>query len=151
VMTEDFFEEPLKTVFRTIKRRWQQWQETASRSAEDREAPPTRRPRRALPWYQSPLGYVLLGLGLSGLVGLVCLLVLLGRGKDDGTASAPPPGPGTGKSEGKPADPFGPKSLPGLVAYWPLDEARGQEANDASGNGSLGRIHGGEWLQGVKG
>jgi hypothetical protein len=152
VLVEDFFDIPLKTVYRKIKRRWQTWQETHPGSAADADAPPTARRRRRLAWYQKPLTYVVGGLGLAGLVGLVVLLILLGAG-DAGNVPAPAPGPVAGPPQGNnpAAEPFGPRSLPGLLAYWPLDEAQGKVANDASGNGSLGHIHGGEWLQGVKG
>jgi hypothetical protein len=45
----------------------------------------------------------------------------------------------------------GPKSLPGLISYWPLDEGQGEETADAAANGSRGRLHGASWAPGVKG
>src|SRR5690348_8083682 len=63
---------------------------------------------------------------------------------------ARPEGGQPGGNEGGAAR-FGPRSLPGLVAYWPFDEGRGQEVKDASGNNSPGTVHGGEWTQGVNG
>jgi hypothetical protein len=153
VLIEDFFESSLKSVHKKIKKRWQRWQETHPNQAKA-ESTQRARPKRA--WYQKPLTYVLGGAGVAGIAGLVVLLIVLGRGG----AAVPPPGPGPGPGPGagvepqgnKPnPEPFGPKSLPGLVAYWPLDEAQGTAVNDAAGKGAAGRLHGCEWIPGVKG
>ena len=39
----------------------------------------------------------------------------------------------------------------GLIAYWSFDEGGGRVANDASGHGHHGAIHGAEWSDGVSG
>ncbi len=44
-----------------------------------------------------------------------------------------------------------PPSNLGLVGYWPLDDATGYKAGDASGNGNAGTITGGTWTTGKKG
>jgi hypothetical protein len=146
VFIDDFFGGPIKAVSRKIKKPWQRWQEAGGVPVEE----PARRPRRreALAWYQRPLTYVLAGMGLLGLVGLVLLvwLVSLLRSSTDSGQAAAPPGGGPGPAQaGSPAEGGGP------AAYWPLDEAQGDSVNDKSGNGSLGRIHGGQWVQGVTG
>jgi hypothetical protein len=162
VLINDFFEVPLKTVFRTIKRRWQLWQETHPLAV--KEQPPSL-PRRRSAWYQTPLTYTLAGLGLwlTGLVclgGLAWLVNFMGRGHG-GDNAAPAPGEGPAPLQVvKPAEPAepakfaeqsGPRSVPGLVAYWPCDEGQGKALTDASGNGSHGRVQGGQWIQGPKG
>jgi hypothetical protein len=48
-------------------------------------------------------------------------------------------------------EPLNPKSLGGLVGYWPLDDGGGNAAQDASGNGMLAILHGGDWVDGVRG
>jgi hypothetical protein len=154
VMIDDFFDVPLKTVYRKIKKRWEVWQETHPVTV--KEARPTSRPRELLAWYQKPLTYVFAGLGLMGVIGLVLLVSLVSllvRGKKDGKAATPPAAEAARSTPqiSKPVEHFGPASLPGLAAYWPLDEGQGQAASDASGNGSLGSLHGGEWLPGVQG
>jgi hypothetical protein len=154
VMIDDFFDVPLKSVYRKIKKRWEEWQETHPAPA--KEVRPVSRPRKLLAWYQKPLTYVFAGLGLMGLIGvvlLVCLVSLLGHGKKDDKVAAPPEAEEARPTphENKSVERFGPKSQSGLLAYWPLDEGQGKAVNDASGNGSLGRIHGGEWLPGVQG
>jgi len=50
-----------------------------------------------------------------------------------------------------PPEALNPRSVPGLIAYWPLDEGTGTSAEDKSGNGILALLHGGEWVPGVKG
>jgi hypothetical protein len=37
------------------------------------------------------------------------------------------------------------------MGYWPLDDGGGNSAQDESGNGILAILHGGEWVDGVKG
>jgi hypothetical protein len=154
VLTQDFFAVPLKTVYRTIKKRVQQWQETHPASA--KEAP--RRGKRSQPSspYLNPLiTYVVAGVGLAVAFGVACLAsFFFARGKEAKVNTAPAES-GSGASQvAGPIEqprPAGPASPAGAVAYWPLDEAQGTAANDASGNGSVGRIVGGEWVQGVKG
>jgi phage FluMu protein Com len=167
VMIDNFFEVPLKSVYRKIKKRWEHWHETHPVSTKD--APSASRHRREFIRKNQLLEYVFMGLGLVsliGVVGLVCLVSLLGRGKQESKAVAPSPAdpkavaisPADGARPphqvaevAKPAERSGPASIPGLVAYWPLDEGQGKAIKDASGNGSLGRIQGGEWIQGVQG
>ncbi|MCC6421003.1 MAG: hypothetical protein IT429_22430 [Gemmataceae bacterium] len=159
-LIEDFFEVPVKQVYRKIKKRWELWQQTHPRETDEAEEAPARR-RKRLSWYQQPLTYVFGVLGLVGLGGLIWLLAFL-LGRRDG--GQPPvaglePGPRPGpepvvklplEQKGVP-EASGPRSLPGLLAYWPLDEAQGKAVADASGKGSQGRIEGGAWVPGVKG
>ena len=57
----------------------------------------------------------------------------------------PPPDPP------KQLEPFNPKSINGLIGYWPMDEGQGQAVQDTSGNGVLALCHGGDWVDGVRG
>jgi hypothetical protein len=151
VLIADFFDAPLKVVYQKIKKRWQQWQ--TAHPAAAKEASSTRQPRQKVAWYQDTGTYavgcvVLLGLFVLGGLTVVGGLYLLRLGK--GAALAVDNGPGPQQAV-KPAEHSGPKDLPGLAAHWPLNEAQGKLANDASGNGVPGHIQGGQWVQGVQG
>ena len=39
-------------------------------------------------------------------------------------------------------------SSAGIVAYWPFDEGKSNDAKDASGNGNDGEVHDAEWVDG---
>ena len=47
-------------------------------------------------------------------------------------------------------EPMVPDSLPGLIAYWPLDENEGGTTNEKIGKG-LTSLRGAKWVEGVKG
>jgi hypothetical protein len=146
VLIQDFFDDPLKTVYRKIKQRWQLWQET--HPASGREVKPSSRPRKAPAWHEQPMIYLLGGLGLLVAVAgaaIVCVGALLGQGKEADKEGGVP------AQANKPEERAGAGGLPGLLAYWPLDEGQGNSAKDASGGGSSATLHGGEWVQGVKG
>src|SRR5207237_3651792 len=44
-----------------------------------------------------------------------------------------------------------PTKLGGLIAYWQLDEGKGTTAQDASSSKMTATLHGGQWVDGVKG
>ena len=100
VLIDDFFDIPLKTVFKKIKNRWQRWQETHPAKAADAEGPSPRRARQPTAWYLKWQTYVLGGVGAAVLGGLVLLVILLMPGKGDdqgsvpGLVAGPAPGPG---------------------------------------------------------
>jgi hypothetical protein len=49
-------------------------------------------------------------------------------------------------------EPPSPRDVPGLLAYWALDEASGGRAADsAPGGAGAATVHGGKWVQGVRG
>lgn len=60
-------------------------------------------------------------------------------------STVPPPQPVKLQPE-----PLVPQSLPGLLAYWPLDDNQGPIAIEKSGNG-FAHLRGGQWIDGVKG
>jgi hypothetical protein len=44
-----------------------------------------------------------------------------------------------------------PRSLPGLIGYWALDDGQGGAAQDNSDHGILALLNGGKWVNGVRG
>jgi hypothetical protein len=49
-------------------------------------------------------------------------------------------------------EPPSPKDVPGLLAYWALDEGGGAKAADSAPGGANGAtVHGGKWVKGVRG
>jgi hypothetical protein len=49
-------------------------------------------------------------------------------------------------------EPPSPKDMPGLLAYWALDEQSGAKAADsAPGGANAATVHGGKWVKGVRG
>jgi serine/threonine-protein kinase len=71
-------------------------------------------------------------------------------GGEANPAAEKPPVPAA-KGEGLKLAQRPPEGVPGLVAFWPLDEGRGKTARDKSHSGISARVHGGEWVPGVKG
>jgi phage FluMu protein Com len=70
------------------------------------------------------------------------------QAKQPGPGQVPDPGP----VQGKPREPVPATALPGLIAYWPLDEGNGTRAADASGNGNDAKLAGATaWEQGIRG
>jgi hypothetical protein len=117
---------------------------------------------------------LLVGIGLVGMVvvGLLMMLLLAAGGvwtpaggmlaarpapAGGGPApaqqpAAPPPfEEGGGKPAHLPGEAPAAGNLPGLIAWWPFDEAQGAKASDASGNGRHGTVHGGARVPGVRG
>jgi hypothetical protein len=63
-----------------------------------------------------------------------------------------PPAGGVGQRPGHlTGDPPRADAVPGLIAYWPFDEAAGRAADDASGNRLDGTVEGGSRARGVRG
>jgi hypothetical protein len=135
-----------------------------------------KRPKRPLwmsPWFFVPVGYALAIVIFTPLGYLVASRETYGAwpaGQTAADATAPGAQPGPAPLQGGPpvagpvgpgepaqpavqqrAVPLDPQSLPGLLAYWPLDEGFGKGASDKSGHGFLAFIHGSEWVPGVKG
>lgn len=144
---------------------------TTERTTRSLHTPPTfkvhktrpvvsKRNRRVVPW---PL--------IGGVAALIAILVVIGM--TGMPRQAPSPGPTSQESTPtpptsvtpvekspvvaapapvrSPVRPAVPSSksvmsvMPGLIAYWPLDEGVGVQAGDFSGNGSTGTITGGTW------
>ncbi len=169
-LVDSLFPMPIKTVYKKIKKRWQQWQEGPGREEDDRQYRAAKLPPR--PWYQKPVVVVPCVLGIVALCGLGCLLIALLKSKTPPVAAGPNPkqqqplvdrpnlpaqqpvveGPNPGQQQpGKAAvEKLNPQSIPGLLAYWPLDEAQGRLTHDKSGV-LPASLKGGEWIQGAKG
>jgi hypothetical protein len=104
------------------------------------------------PWFFTPVTIVL-SFAIFTPVGW-----LVARSEPDGPWPAgrrAAPAAGPSDAQPQPAkrqpEPLVPESLPGLIAYWPLDDNQGAAATDKSGNGFLALLHGGQWVAGVKG
>lgn len=74
----------------------------------------------------------------------------------DPVAKTPP----VNKAEPKPAvdskppaepQPPDPIKLPGLIAYWSLDEGKGEQATDTSGHKLTATVHNADWVDGIRG
>jgi hypothetical protein len=168
-LSEDFMDVPIKTVYRKIKKRWQQWQEGPGRDT-DRE--PIRAPkRRRAPWYKRPaviIGGVLGVVALGGLVSVIAVVLiartlggaLIPHPNQPPVAEGPVPEPQQHAPEVANAkqplpglavpERLAPATLPGLIAYWPLNEGQGAGTLDEARK-QPAVCHGGEWVQGVKG
>jgi hypothetical protein len=110
------------------------------------------------PYFYVPVGFALAFGIFSPLGFLVASMEEYGTWPAGTWAKRKPGEPGGGpEQQGGPQDvpkqpeAFNPKSLDGLVGYWPLDDGQGNAAQDASGNGILAFLHGGQWVQGFKG
>ncbi len=168
-LSEDFMGVPIKTVYKKIKKRWQQWQEGGHRQEDigQYRAPK----RRRVPWYQRPAVIVSGVLGLVALAGLLVVLIVALNAREPGVAQNPNPiqqlnaeGPKPNQQQ-PPADgpnakhqlpgqgapeKLAPATIPGLIAYWPLNEGQGAITIDEARKQPAVR-HGGEWVQGIKG
>jgi hypothetical protein len=168
-LVEDFMAVPIRTVYKKIKKRWQQWQEGPGREADSGQYRVPK--RRRVPWHKRPAVIVCGVLGVVALGGLVWVLtVALSAQKPRGVQSPNPdqqpiaegPGPkpqqpaadGPNAKQQPPGqaapEKLAPASLPGLIAYWPLNEGQGASTLDAARRQPAVR-HGGEWVAGIRG
>jgi hypothetical protein len=168
-LSEDFMGVPIRTVYKTIKKRWQQSQEGPGLEG---DRGPYRAPqRRRVPWHKRPTVIVPGVLGLVALVALVGVLAVALNSQKQRAAPVPHPNqqPIAEGPNPKPQQPAGegpngkqplpgeaapeklaPATLPGLIAYWPLNEGQGAITLDEARKQPAVR-HGGEWVQGIKG
>jgi hypothetical protein len=156
-LSEDFMGVPIGTVYRKIKKRWQQWQEGPGRGGDDGQYRAPR--RRRVPWYKRHAVIVSGVLGAFVLSGLVVVLIVALISREPRVAPVPNPnpqpaakGPNAEQQLPREAAPekLAPATLPGLIAYWPLHEGQGAITLDEARKQPAVR-HGGEWVQGIKG
>ncbi len=166
-LSEDIMAAPIRTVYKKIKKRWQQWQEGPGREGDS--GPARVRKRRHVPWYTRPTVIVSSVLGIVTLGGLVWgLTVALNARKprvapipdQQPIAKGPGPGPQQPAAEGPnpqqrlpgqaAPEKRDPATISGLIAHWPLNEGQGSVTLDEVRQQPAVR-HGGEWVQGIKG
>lgn len=170
-LSEDIIGVPIKTCYKKIKKRWQQWQERPGGKGDSVQVSAPK--RRRLPWYQSPAVIVSGVLGVLALGGLVWVLIDALNSRGPQVAQNPNPNPnqqpippGPGPIEQKPPvegpntkppvqgqaapEKLAPATIPGLIAYWPLDEGQGAITLDVPRKQPAAR-QGGEWVPGIKG
>jgi hypothetical protein len=166
-LSEDFTDVPIRTVYKKIKKRWQQWQEGPGREVDIGQYRVPR--RRRVPWHKRPTVIVSGVLGVVALCGLVWVLIVALNARKPRVAQFPDQQPiaeGPGPKPEHPAaegpnarqqlpgqaapEKLAPATLPGLIAYWPLNEGQGAITLDEARKQPAVR-HGGEWVQGIKG
>jgi hypothetical protein len=168
-LSEDFMGVSIRTVYKKIKKRWQQWQEGPGREGDSGQYRAPK--RRRVPWHKRPTVILSGVLGVVALGGLVWVLTVALHSQKPRVAQIPDPnqqpiaeaprtrqqqpaaeGPNAKQQLPGPAAPekLAPATLPGLIAYWPLNEGQGAITLDEARKQPAVR-HGGEWVQGIKG
>jgi Concanavalin A-like lectin/glucanases superfamily len=168
-LIEDFTDLSIRTLGKKIKKRWQKWQEGPGRDAGHEQLRVAK--RGPAPWYKRPSVIVSGVFGVIALGGLGCALTValifwaprvapIPNPNQQPIAEGPirkPQQPPVEEANAKQPGPVQaapeklvPATLPGLIAYWPLNEGQGASTLDETRK-QPAVLHGGEWVQGIQG